>query len=59
MREYDKMLRAREGRSYLRYEDLMDLGKEKVDEGKMKDLREWMIGTDAFGMLVMMAATTL
>jgi len=25
----------------------------------MKDLREWMIGTDAFGMLVMMAATTL
>jgi hypothetical protein len=58
-REYDEMLRAREGRSYLRYEDLMDLGKGKVTGGRMKDLNAWMISGDAFGMLVMMAATTL
>lgn len=58
-REYDELLRAREGRSYLRYEDLIDLGKGKVNGEKMKDLRAWMTSGDAFGMLVMMAATTL
>lgn len=58
-REYDEMLRAREGRSYLRYEDLMDLGKGKVTGGRMKDLNAWMVSSDGFGMLVMMAATTL
>ncbi len=56
---YDEMSRAREGRSYLRYEDLRDLGKGKVTEGKMKDLSAWMVSGDAFGTLVMMAATTL
>ncbi len=53
------MLKAREERSYLRYEDLMNLGKGKITEGKMKDLNAWMISGDTFGMLVMMAATTL
>ena len=58
-REYDEMLRAREGRSYLKYKDLMDLGKGEVTVGRMKDLKAWMISGDTFGMLVMMAATTL
>jgi hypothetical protein len=53
------MLRAREGRGYLRYEDLIDLGKEKVTGGRMKDLNAWMISCDEFGILVIMAATTL
>jgi hypothetical protein len=56
---YDKMLGAREVRSYLRYEDLRDLGKGKVTGGRMKDLSAWMVSCDAFGMLIMMAATTL
>lgn len=58
-REYDEMLRAREGRSYLRYEDLIDLGKGKVTGERMKDINAWMKSGDAFGMLVMMAAMTL
>ena len=53
------MLGAREVRSYLRYEDLRDLGKGKVTGERMKDLSAWMVSGDAFGMLVMMAATTL
>ena len=56
---YDEMLRAREGISYLRYKDLRDLRKGKVTGGRMKDLSTWMVSGDAFGMLVMMAATTL
>ena len=56
---YDEMLRAREGRSYLRYEDLRGLGKGKVTGERMKDLSAWMVSGDAFGMLIMMAATTL
>ena len=55
---YDEMLKAREGRSYLRYKDLIALGKGKEVE-RMKDLNSWMISGDSFGMLVMMAATTL
>jgi hypothetical protein len=58
-REYNKILRAREGRNYLRYKDLIDLGKGKIGAERVKDLNEWMISGDAFGMLVMMAATTL
>jgi hypothetical protein len=53
------MLRAREGRSYLRYKDLIDLGKGKVTGDTMKDLNAWIISGDAFGILVTMAATTL
>ncbi|KAF2421476.1 hypothetical protein EJ08DRAFT_690169 [Tothia fuscella] len=56
---YDEMLRARKGLSYLRYEDLRDLGKGKVTGGRMEDLNAWMVSGDAFGMLVMMAATAL
>ena len=56
--EYDEMLRRREGRDYLRYDDLMALGKGKGGE-RMKDLNAWMASCDAFGMLVIMAATTL
>ena len=56
---YDEMLRARKWRSYLRYEDLRDLRKGKVTGGRMKDLSAWMVSGDVFGMLVMMAATTL
>ena len=58
-REYDEMLTTREGRSYLTYEDLIDLRKGNVTGGRMNDLNVWMISIDAFGMLVMMAATTL
>ena len=57
--DYDEMLGAREMRSYLRYQDLTDLGKGKVNGGRMKDLSAWMVSGDSFGMLVMMAATTL
>jgi hypothetical protein len=52
------MLSVREGGSYMRFKDLMDLGKGKVTGGKLKDLNAWMISGDAFGMLIMMAATT-
>jgi hypothetical protein len=58
-REYDDMLRVREGRSYLKYQDLMDLGEGKVTGGKIKDMNTWVVSVDAFGMLVMMAATAL
>jgi hypothetical protein len=56
--KYDEMLRLREGRGYLRYLDLMELGKGNGGE-RMKDLNAWMVSGDAFGILVMMAATTL
>jgi len=56
--KYDEMLRLREGRGYLRYLDLMELGKGNGGE-RMKDLNPWMVSGDAFGILVMMAATTL
>jgi len=52
------MLKAREGRGYLRYADLIALGKGRAGE-RMKDLNTWMISGDSFGMFVMMAATTL
>ncbi|KAN0110886.1 hypothetical protein V8E51_007273 [Hyaloscypha variabilis] len=54
---YDEMLKAREGRGYLRYGDLTALGKGEGGE-RMKDLNAWMVSCDPFGMLVMMAATT-
>lgn len=58
-KEYDEMLNTREGESYLRYQDLIDLGKGKLSGGRMRNLNSWMVTGDAFGMLVMMAATTL
>jgi hypothetical protein len=53
------MLRVREGRCFLRYQDLKELGKGEVIGDRLKDLNAWMINGDAFGILVMMAATTL
>jgi hypothetical protein len=52
------MLTARNGRGYLRYGDLLALGKGDGGE-RVKDLNTWMVSGDAFGILVMMAATTL
>ncbi|KAK5725346.1 hypothetical protein LTR15_003531 [Elasticomyces elasticus] len=56
--KYDEMLRARSGRCYLRYADLMALGRGHGGD-KMNDLSSWMTSGDAFGMLVMMAANSL
>ncbi|KAK4896840.1 hypothetical protein LTR27_005437 [Elasticomyces elasticus] len=56
--KYDEMLRARSGRCYLRYADLMALGRGHGGD-RMNDLSSWMTSGDAFGMLVMMAANTL
>jgi hypothetical protein len=56
--KYDEMLRARDGRRYLRYADLMELGRRPGGD-KMNDLNSWMASCDAFGMLVLMAASTL
>jgi hypothetical protein len=54
------MLKAREGRQYLNYADLIALGNSGGGDGaRMKDLNAWMVSGDAFGILVMMAATTL
>jgi hypothetical protein len=55
--KYDQMLTARNGRGYLRYGDLLALGKGDGGE-RVKDLNTWMVSGDAFGILVMMAATT-
>jgi hypothetical protein len=58
--KYDEMLRARDGRSYLRYADLTALKTgHGGDAGKMNDLNSWMVSGDAFGMLVLMAANSL
>ena len=52
------MLRARDGRCYLRYADLIAL-KRGHGGDKMNDLNSWMVSGDAFGMLVLMAANSL
>lgn len=56
--KYDEMLKTRDGRGYLRYEDLMALGKGRGGD-RMNDLNEWMVSGDMFGVLVNMAAMTL
>ncbi|KAK5700235.1 hypothetical protein LTR17_023113 [Elasticomyces elasticus] len=56
--KYDEMLKARNGRCYLRYADLMALGWGHGGD-RMNDLSSWMTSGDAFGMLVMMAANSL
>ena len=58
MSRYDDMLRARDGRCLLRYADLMALGRGHGGD-KMNDLHSWMVSGDAFGMLVLMAASSL
>jgi hypothetical protein len=57
--EYDQMLSAREGRSYLRYQDLIDLGKGKITGERIKDTNAWITSVDAFGTLLIMAAMAL
>lgn len=57
--KYDEILRARDGRCFLRYADLMALGRGRHSGVKMKDLDAWMVSCDAFGMLVLMAAMSL
>ena len=56
--KYDEMLRIRNARSFLRYADLMALAKGNGGD-KMNDLNSWMVSSDAFGYLVMMAANSL
>lgn len=57
---YDELLKSRDGRRYLNYGDLIALGNGGGVAGeRMKDLNAWMVSGDAFGILVMMAATTL
>ena len=55
---YDEMLRAKDGRCFLRYADLMALGRGHGGN-KMNDLNSWMVSGDVFGMLVLMAANSL
>lgn len=55
---YDEMLRTRGGRGFLRYADLMALGRGHGGD-KMNDLNAWMVSGDAFGVLVLMAANSL
>jgi hypothetical protein len=51
------MLVRGEGRRYLNYGDLMALRNGGGE--RMRDLNSWMVNGDGFGILVMMAATTL
>jgi hypothetical protein len=59
--KYDELLRKREGRRYLSYADLVYLGQGCGGSGdpRTKDLNDWLASVDPFGILVMMAATTL
>jgi hypothetical protein len=56
--KYDEMLGARDGRGFLRYADLLALGRGHGGD-KMDDLNSWMVNGDAFGMLILMAANSL
>lgn len=58
--EYNAFLRMREGRKYLTYADMLYLGQDVGGEDpRRKDLNQWIVSLDSFGVLVMMAATTL
>jgi hypothetical protein len=62
-KNYSSWLREREGRPSLSYGDMLYLGtnwqgSENLDP-RIKDLNAWYVNVDAFGMLVMMAATSL
>ena len=56
--KYDEVLRMRNGRCFLRYADLMALTKGNGGD-KMNDLNSWMVSGDAFGYLVLTAASSL
>lgn len=60
--DYSAWLREREGRPALSYGDLVNhgAGGQKGDEvPTLKDLNTWFVNVDAFGILIMMAATSL
>jgi hypothetical protein len=60
IKEYDAVVEIREGRRYLSYADMVYLGRGSGgDDPRRKDLHRWMVGSESFGFLVMMAATTL
>lgn len=62
MKHYNDWLRGREGRFTLSYGDMLYLGKIGKTGGedpRLKDLNAWYTNVDAFGILVMMAATSL
>lgn len=59
---YEEWLKGRDGRGALNYGDLIYLGQSglvNVEDPRRKDLDAWYVNVDAFGMLVMMAATSL
>lgn len=56
--KYDEMLAVRDGRSFLRYADLMALAQGHRGD-KINDLNSWMVSADAFGYLVLTAASSL
>jgi hypothetical protein len=62
-KNYASWLREREGRLSLTYGDMLYLGTNGQDsqnqDPRMKDLNVWYVNVDAFGLLVMMAATSL
>jgi hypothetical protein len=63
-REYDGMLKRRKQRDYLTYRDLVTLGSDgglprDMDSVRMQDLNAWMVNADSFGILVMMAASSV
>jgi hypothetical protein len=59
-KNYDSWLREQEGRPSLSYGDMLYLGTNgQSSDLRLKDLNAWYVNVDAFGMLVMMAATSL
>jgi hypothetical protein len=60
--QYQRWLGEREGRPALSYGDMLYLsqsGRSVDEEPRVKDLNSWYVNVDAFGILVMMAATSL
>jgi hypothetical protein len=59
-KNYNSWLREREGRPSLTYGDMLYLGTNgETSDLRVKDLNAWYVNVDAFGVLVMMAATSL
>ena len=59
---YKGWLEGKEGRHGLKYGDMLYLGKAGQDgceDPRMTDLNAWYVNVDAFGILVMMAATSI
>lgn len=63
-REYEEMLRASKHVGYLSYGDLLWLGNDSgigvdMDTARRQGIDVWMVSGDSFGILVMMAASSL